>query len=130
MAEFTLDMRGRGCELLLARVRKPVLTTLQANPYRDGATRHLLAFPSVRDAYAYAQEKLQAQSEDGWTGSTLTTLSPENRCEAPAGVELLADQSSANTPEDRPRRPVITDRRPSQGPAILVAFGSSRFPRN
>jgi MFS superfamily sulfate permease-like transporter len=65
MAEFALDMRGRGCELLLARVRTPVLTTLRTNPYRDGATRDLLAFPSVRDAYAYAHEKLQAQSENG-----------------------------------------------------------------
>jgi hypothetical protein len=65
MAEFTLDMRGRGCELLLARVRAPLLATLQTNPYRDGATRDLLAFPSVRDAYAYAHEKLQTQSEDG-----------------------------------------------------------------
>jgi hypothetical protein len=42
-----------------------VLTTLQTNPYRDGATRDLLAFPSVRDAYAYAHEKLQTPSEDG-----------------------------------------------------------------
>ncbi len=65
MAEFTLDMRGRGCELLLARVRPPVLTTLQTNSYRDGATRDLHAFPSVRHAYAYAREKLQIQSEGG-----------------------------------------------------------------
>jgi SulP family sulfate permease len=65
MAEFTLDMRGRGCELLLARVRKPVLTTLQANPYRDGATRDLHAFPSVRHAYTYAREKLEGRYQEG-----------------------------------------------------------------
>jgi len=67
MAEFTLDMRGRGCELLLARVRKPVLTTLQTNPYRDGATRDLRAFPSVRQAYAYAHSQLQKRTEEGGT---------------------------------------------------------------
>jgi hypothetical protein len=65
MAEFTLDMRGRGCELLLARVRKPVLTTLQTNPYRDGATRDLHALPSVRHAYTYAREKLEGRYQEG-----------------------------------------------------------------
>ena len=65
MAELTLELRERGCELLLARVRAPVLATLRANPYHEGATRDLLAFPSVRQAYAYAHEKLQARRDDG-----------------------------------------------------------------
>jgi MFS superfamily sulfate permease-like transporter len=65
IAAITLDLRRHGCELLLARVRTSVLTTLQDNPYHDGATRGLHAFPSVRDAYAHAQEKLQTRDEDG-----------------------------------------------------------------
>jgi MFS superfamily sulfate permease-like transporter len=65
LAELTLDLRGRGCELLLARVRTLVLATLQANPYRDGATRDLHAFPSVRQAYAYAHKQLELRGEAG-----------------------------------------------------------------
>jgi MFS superfamily sulfate permease-like transporter len=65
IAELTLDLRGHGCELLLARVRTPVLTTLQANPYHDGATHDLHAFPSVRQAYAYAHDELQTPNSDG-----------------------------------------------------------------
>jgi sulfate permease, SulP family len=64
MAALTLDLRRHGCELLLTRVRTPVLTTLQNNPYHDGATRDLHAFPSVRHAYTYAQEKLQTWNEN------------------------------------------------------------------
>jgi SulP family sulfate permease len=65
MAELTLELRERGCEMLLARVRAPVLATLRANPYHEGATRDLHAFPSVRQAYTYAHEKLQMRREDG-----------------------------------------------------------------
>lgn len=39
--------------------------TLQANPYRDGATRDLHAFPSVRQAYAYAHKQLELRGEAG-----------------------------------------------------------------
>ncbi|MDT7681516.1 MAG: sulfate permease, SulP family [Pseudonocardiales bacterium] len=65
IAELTLELRERGCEVLLARVRKPVLAPLQANPYHGGATRDLPTFPSVRQAYTHAHEKLQARREDG-----------------------------------------------------------------
>jgi SulP family sulfate permease len=65
MAELTADLRTRGCELLLARAREPVLATLRANPYRDGATRELRAFPGVRQSHAYAQEKLELRPEGG-----------------------------------------------------------------
>jgi MFS superfamily sulfate permease-like transporter len=58
-------VHGRGCEVLLARVRTPVLAALRANPYRQGATRELLAFPSVRQAYAHAQEKLELRRDEG-----------------------------------------------------------------
>jgi sulfate permease, SulP family len=67
MAELTADLRRRGCELLLARVRGPVLATLRANPYHEAATRELCAFPGVRQAYAYAQEKLDLRREGGET---------------------------------------------------------------
>jgi SulP family sulfate permease len=66
-AELTLDLHGHGCELLLARVRTSVLTTLRANPYHDGATHDLHVSPDVRQAYAYAHDQLQARSEDGGT---------------------------------------------------------------
>jgi high affinity sulfate transporter 1 len=65
MAELITALRGRGCELLLARVREPVLATLRANPYREGATRGLRAFPSVRQAHAYAREKGGATGCEG-----------------------------------------------------------------
>jgi SulP family sulfate permease len=61
IAQLTVDLRGRGCELLLARVRPPVLAALRANPYGQGATRALPAFPSVRQAHAHAEEKLALQ---------------------------------------------------------------------
>jgi SulP family sulfate permease len=65
MAAVTVELRGRGCELLLARVRKPVLADLAANPYHEGATRGLRAFPSVRQAYAHAQQNLDPRREAG-----------------------------------------------------------------
>jgi MFS superfamily sulfate permease-like transporter len=67
LAELTAELRARGCEMLLARARGPVLTTLRANPYRDGATRELRAFPSVRQAYGYAHEALERRREGGGT---------------------------------------------------------------
>jgi SulP family sulfate permease len=65
MAAVTVELRGRGCELLLARVRKPVSADLAANPYHEGATRGLRAFPSVRQAYAHAQQNLDPRREAG-----------------------------------------------------------------
>jgi SulP family sulfate permease len=69
IAALALDLREHGCELLLARVRAPVLTTLRANPYGDGATRDLPAFPSVRHAYAHARDELQTPGDDGERGA-------------------------------------------------------------
>jgi hypothetical protein len=51
--------------LFLARVRTPVLAALRTNPYREGATRELPSFPSVRQAHAHAQEKLELRRETG-----------------------------------------------------------------
>jgi SulP family sulfate permease len=65
MAGLTIELRERGCELLLARVRTPVLAALRANPYRAGATRDLPAFPSVRQAHAHAQGKLGLRRDEG-----------------------------------------------------------------
>ena len=65
IAGLTLDLRGHGCELLLARVRKSVLTIVRTNPYHDDATRDLYSFPSVRQAYAYARNTLQTPNDDG-----------------------------------------------------------------
>jgi MFS superfamily sulfate permease-like transporter len=69
IAELTVGLRARGCEVLLARVREPVLATLRANPYREGATRELHAFPSVRQAYGYAHEALERRREGGGTNA-------------------------------------------------------------
>jgi high affinity sulfate transporter 1 len=69
MAGLTVDLRERGCELLLARVRTPVMSDLAANPYHQGATRDLRAFPSVRQAHAYALEKLEPRHEGGGKGA-------------------------------------------------------------
>jgi MFS superfamily sulfate permease-like transporter len=65
IAGLTVDLRERGCELLLARVRTPVLSDLAANPYHEGATRDLRAFTSVRQAHAYALEKLEPRHQEG-----------------------------------------------------------------
>jgi MFS superfamily sulfate permease-like transporter len=59
LAELTVNLRERGCQLLLARVRTPVLEALRANPYRQGATRDLPAFSGVRQAHAHAQQELE-----------------------------------------------------------------------
>ena len=56
LADLTADLCGRGCRLLLARVRSPVLATLRASPYRDGATRDLPSFASVRGAHNAARD--------------------------------------------------------------------------
>ncbi len=56
LADLTAELPGRGCRLILARVRPSVLTTLRANPYRDGATRGLPVFASVRQAHAAARD--------------------------------------------------------------------------
>jgi MFS superfamily sulfate permease-like transporter len=65
MADLTVELRERGCELLVARVRTPVAAILRANPYRDGATRDVRGFPSVRQAHAYTQQQLELGSEGG-----------------------------------------------------------------
>jgi SulP family sulfate permease len=65
MADLTVDLRERGCELLLARVHGPVSATLRANAYRGGATRDLHVFASVRQAYAHALEKMELPREGG-----------------------------------------------------------------
>jgi MFS superfamily sulfate permease-like transporter len=65
IAGLAIELRRRDCEVLLARVRTPVLSALRTNPYRQGATRDLLAFPSVRQAYAHAQEKLELRRDEG-----------------------------------------------------------------
>ncbi|MFD5428454.1 SulP family inorganic anion transporter [Streptomyces sp. NPDC127084] len=52
LAQLTVDLRARQCELVLARTRGQVLATLRANPYRDGATSRLRVFSTVREAYA------------------------------------------------------------------------------
>lgn len=50
-ARLTVDLRDRGCGLAVARARNAVLSALRSNPYEDGATQRLPAFPSVRDAF-------------------------------------------------------------------------------
>jgi high affinity sulfate transporter 1 len=65
IAGLTIELRERGCEVLLARVRAPVLAALRTNPYREGATRDLPAFPSVRQAHAHAQQKLELRRAAG-----------------------------------------------------------------
>ncbi|MFD4140963.1 SulP family inorganic anion transporter [Streptomyces sp. NPDC058572] len=55
LAQLTVDLRAHRCELVLARPHEQVLTTLRANPYRDGATRELRVFSTVREAYAALQ---------------------------------------------------------------------------
>ncbi|MFF4572989.1 SulP family inorganic anion transporter [Streptomyces sp. NPDC001410] len=52
LARLTADLREHHCELVLARARNTVLATLRANPYENGATRQMRAFPTVREAYA------------------------------------------------------------------------------
>jgi hypothetical protein len=47
------------------RVRAPVLAALRTNPYREGATRDLPAFPSVGQAHAHAQQKLELRRAAG-----------------------------------------------------------------
>lgn len=64
LAELVEDLRGRGCELLLARARAPVAAKLRANPYHHGATRDLRAFPDVRQAHEYADQQLDARHGD------------------------------------------------------------------
>jgi sulfate permease, SulP family len=61
LAGLTEQLRGRGCELLLARARAPVAAKLRANPYHHGATRDLREFPDVRQAYEYAEQHLDAR---------------------------------------------------------------------
>ena len=56
LAQLTVDLRALGCRLALARVHQPVLALLRANPYRDGATRQLPAFPTVREAFSAVRE--------------------------------------------------------------------------
>ncbi|MER5932450.1 SulP family inorganic anion transporter [Streptomyces sp. NPDC002054] len=55
LAQLTVDLRARSCELVLARPREQVVATLRASPYRDGATRQLRVFSTVREAYAALQ---------------------------------------------------------------------------
>ncbi|MGW4689495.1 SulP family inorganic anion transporter [Streptomyces sp. NPDC004244] len=52
LAQLTVDLRARDCELVLARASEQVLATVRASPYQEGATRRLRAFPTVREAYA------------------------------------------------------------------------------
>jgi SulP family sulfate permease len=61
MANLVEQLRGRGCELLLARARESVVAKLRANPYHDGATRDLRDFPDVRQAHEYAVRQLDAR---------------------------------------------------------------------
>jgi len=68
LAGLTKQLRGRGCELLLARARAPVAAKLRANPYHHGATRDLREFPEIRQAYEYAEQHLDALHEDEGTG--------------------------------------------------------------
>ncbi|MEU7891951.1 SulP family inorganic anion transporter [Nonomuraea sp. NPDC049152] len=56
LAQLTVDLRALGSRLALARVHEPVLALLRANPYRDGATRQLPVFPTVREAFAAMRE--------------------------------------------------------------------------
>ncbi|MGW7362405.1 SulP family inorganic anion transporter [Streptomyces sp. NPDC054841] len=56
LAQLTVDLRARHCELVVARPREQVLAVLRANPYHDGATRDLPVFPTVREAYAALQQ--------------------------------------------------------------------------
>jgi hypothetical protein len=58
-AGLTIELRECGCEVLLARGRTPVLAALRTNPYRQGATRELPAFPSIGLAHAHAQQQLE-----------------------------------------------------------------------
>ncbi|MDX2391573.1 SulP family inorganic anion transporter [Streptomyces sp. DK15] len=51
LAQLATDLRARDCQLVVARPREQVLTTLRESPYQDGATRQLPVFPSVREAY-------------------------------------------------------------------------------
>ncbi|MBJ6638670.1 STAS domain-containing protein [Streptomyces sp. DHE7-1] len=52
LAQLTVDLAERRCELVLARPREAVLATLRASPYSEGATRRLRVFPSVGEAHA------------------------------------------------------------------------------
>ncbi|WP_406169087.1 SulP family inorganic anion transporter [Streptomyces sp. NBC_00996] len=52
LAQLTVDLRERHCELVLARPRESVLAVLRANAYASGATRRLRVFPTVGEAYA------------------------------------------------------------------------------
>ncbi|MEU3408557.1 SulP family inorganic anion transporter [Streptomyces sp. NPDC006670] len=56
LAQLTADLREHGSELVLARPRDRVLAALRASPFRDGATRQLRVFSSVREAYAALRE--------------------------------------------------------------------------
>lgn len=64
LAGLAEGLRGRGCELLLARARAPVAAKLRVNPYHHGATRDLRAFPDVRQAHEYADQQLDARHGD------------------------------------------------------------------
>jgi sulfate permease, SulP family len=68
LAGLTKQLRGRGCELLLARTRAPVAAKLRANPYHHGATRDLREFPDVLQAYEYADRHLDARHGDESAG--------------------------------------------------------------
>jgi sulfate permease, SulP family len=68
LAGLTKQLRGRGCELLLARTRAPVAAKLRANPYHHGATRDLREFPDVLQAYEYAERHLDARHGDESAG--------------------------------------------------------------
>lgn len=68
LAGLTEQLRGRGCELLLARARAPVAAKLRANPYHHGATRDLREFPDIRQAYEYAEQHLDARHGDESAG--------------------------------------------------------------
>ena len=61
VANIVEQLRVRGCELLLARARAPVVAKLRANPYHHGATRDLRDFPDVRQAHDYAVRQLDAR---------------------------------------------------------------------
>jgi SulP family sulfate permease len=52
LAQLTIDLRERDCQLVVASPREQVLATLRANPYGDGATGQLPVFSTVREAYA------------------------------------------------------------------------------
>ncbi|TMR98789.1 SulP family inorganic anion transporter [Nonomuraea basaltis] len=57
LAQLTVDLRALECRLALADVHASVLAVLRANPYRDGATRQLPAYPTVREAFTAMRKR-------------------------------------------------------------------------